>query len=152
MIENIEQQLARDEGRDLKPYQDTKKLWSIGIGHCFETDVFARIPAQFQQGITDEQCDALFLADLNHVLSLLNVYVPWWSTLDGTRGPRSGVLINMGFNLGVRGLSKFNDFLGFYRRRQFQQAADDLKTTKVYSELPERYGRLSQQIISGQWV
>lgn len=150
---NIEQQLVRDEGRELRPYPDSiKKLWTAGVGHCFQTTNYADIPAAFKPEMTDAQCDALFAADLMHVRQLFDVYVPWWKDLDGIDGPRSNVLVNMAFNMGVPGVAKFHQFLDLMKQRQWQRAADDLATTQVFKQLPERYGRLKKQITSGEWV
>ena len=146
-ISNIEEQLARDEGKSLTPYKDTKGLWTIGIGHLLG----AAIPPQFAAGITDAQCDQLFSADLHHVWDLLDTYVPWWTNLDGAQGPRCGVLVNMGFNLGVVGLSHFTQFLALMRAKNWTGATDDLRTTLVYKQLHNRYERLAVQIESGVW-
>lgn len=153
MITGIEEQLARDEGRKLEPYLDTAGWWSIGIGHNLGTKSIDEMPPQFKDGITDAMCDQLFSADLHHTWDLLDAYCGWWTTLPGgTNGPYSGVLVNMGFNLGVPGLASFTQFLALMRARDWDGAANDLEMTKVYKQLPERYGRLRQQIITGQWV
>lgn len=147
MISTIQEQLARDEGRRRLPYKDTDGHWTIGCGHYLG----ATIPPQFANGITETQIDKLFDADLHHVWDLLDVYLPWWSSLDQTSGPRSNVLVNMGFNLGVVGLSHFTTFLNFMRARNWESAAEDLRLTKVYSQLPARYERLCQQVVDGTW-
>jgi lysozyme len=147
MISNIEDQLRRDEGWELTPYKDTAGFWSIGCGHYLGNAV----PPAFENGISEAQCEMLYTADLHHVWDLLDCYAGWWSNLDGAQGPRSNVLVNMGFNLGVPGLMQFTTFLGFMRARDWVSAAANLAQTKVYSQLPERYGRLRQQITSGQW-
>lgn len=156
MIHNIREQLERDEGCSLTPYKDTEGWWTIGIGHNLQTKFKAHIPAQFLPSITQNQCDALFKADETHVIHLLNIYIPWWGELDDPDspiiGPRSGVLVNMGFNLGVPGLAQFHTFLGYMKAKEWHKAADDLKGTLVYRQLPNRYGRLYSQIISGNWV
>ncbi len=146
-ITDIASQLARDEGRELKPYKDTKGLWTIGIGHLLG----AQIPPQFVAGITDAQCDDLFSADLHHVYDLMDVYIPWWLSIDGLQGARTGAMLNMAFNLGVMGLSHFTQFLGYMRAKDWVNAAEDLETTAVYKQLPARYGRLREQILSGEW-
>jgi lysozyme len=145
---DIEEQLARDEGKVLHPYKDTKGYWTIGIGHLLG----ANIPQQFANGIDESTCDSLFAADLHHVWDLLDIYIPWWSTIDGQSGPRGNVLVNMGFNLGVQGLSEFHGFLGLMKAHNWAAAAADLANTAVFKQLPERYGRLQRQILIGEWV
>ena len=145
---NIEQQLTRDEGRYLTAYQgerDKPGTWTIGIGHKLGES----IPPGWVHGISDLQCDALFAADLMHVRQLLDVYCPWWSSLDGIDGPRSNVLVNAGFNLGVAGLATFHRFLHYMEMREWDNAAVDLRMTLVFKQLPARYGRLQTQILTG---
>lgn len=152
MISNIRDQLARDEGRRLQPYQDDEGWWTIGIGHNLGTKDWNELPPHFQDGITDEECDTLFNADLAHACHLLDVYVPWWDQLDGQTGARSGVLINMAFNMGPAKLATFHTFLRLMKARDWNGAADDLRNhTLVYKQLPVRYERLARQIETGEW-
>lgn len=151
MITDLKTQLERDEGRRNVPYQDSMGWWTIGIGHYLGTKDYNAIPPQFQRQIDDFTIDALFSVDLHHIYDLMDIDVPWWSQCDGQDGPRSGVLLNMAFNLGVHGLASFTTFLGLMKIKDWASAAADLAQTAVYHELPERYGRLRQQILSGQW-
>jgi lysozyme len=147
MISNIQDQLERDEGKLLMPYRDTRGFWTIGIGHLLG----AELPQAFEQGISEQQCQDLFAADLHHVYDLMDVYLgPWWQ-LDGINGPRSGVLLNLAFNLGTAGLSHFHEFLGFMRAKDWEGAAADLEKTPWYHQVGERAPRLCRQIREGAW-
>lgn len=146
----IREQLALDEGREHEIYPDSQGWQTIGIGHNLQTKDRAKIPAQFANGLTDAQINALFEADLAHVVALLAVYIPWWA-VDGEYGPRAGVLLNMSFNMGVAGLAKFHGFLAFMQGGHWQAAANDLRTTAVFRQLPARYERLARQTESGIW-
>lgn len=145
---NIQEQLERDEGREKRPYQDQFGWWTGGIGHNFQTKLLSEVPSQFTPEMSDAQIDGLFQADLNHVNHLLDVYFPWHTTKPDFV---IGVLQNMGFNLGVPKLSHFNTFLQYVRDGQFDQAAEDLRHTAVFAELPERYERLAKQLETGEW-
>lgn len=143
LIASLDDQLFRDEGRKLMPYQDSiRKLWSIGVGHLLGPI----LPPVFAHGITDPECDALYGADRTHEDRLLDVYIPWWRTIDAIRRE---VIQNAGFNLGVPKLCTFHQFLGYMRAQSWQAAAADLATTEVFHELPDRYGRLRVQILTG---
>jgi len=144
MTDPIAEEIGKDEGDKLLPYRDTRGLWTIGKGHLLGNS----IPPQFVNGITQAQDDALFAADMQHVKSLLNIYIPWWP-VDGEDGPRAGALIDMAFNLGVAGLSHFSEFLCLMRAKKWAEAAADLKKTLVFQQLPDRYGRLAIQIETG---
>lgn len=146
-VYDIRSQLVADEGRLLRAARDPKypTLWNIGIGHCLGDHV----PLRFVNGITDQECEAIYSADMNHVVHLLDVYESWWRTLASPA--RTGVLLNAGFNLGVPGLSHFDTFLGLVRAQRWQDAADDLRTTHAYQQLHNRYERLAVQISTGTW-
>ena len=150
--------IAIDEGRRLLPYRDNLGVLTAGIGFNLERgDARTALRACganpdniFAGGsLTDAQCDALFAADLMHVRQLLDVYCPWWSSLDGIDGPRSNVLVNAGFNLGVAGLATFHRFLHYMEMGEWDNAAVDLRMTLVFKQLPARYGRLQTQILTG---
>lgn len=178
-IMNIEQQLERDEGCELAPYPDPRSAlgvacakaglrvteyakienwqkisgmpWTGGVGHSFGVAWYDEIPQQFRPVMTVDQKDGLFAADLHHVYDLMDLYIPWWAALDGNLGPRSGMLLNAAFNLGVKGLAQFHGFLALMRAKDWNGAAADLRTTAAFHQLPQRYERLAQQITSGVW-
>lgn len=144
MITNIEDQLIRDEGKSLVPYLDTTGKWTIGIGHLLGDQV----PPMYTDGISDSLCDQLFQVDLKNVNNLLSVHLPWVNQLSPAV---LGVLQNMGFNLGVTGLLSFHEFLGYVQSQWWQKATSDLRTTKVYKQLHNRYERLARQLETGIW-
>lgn len=147
MIANIRDQLSRDEGSSLEAYFDTEGWATVGIGHWLGVKSLSEVPANLLL-ISQAEELALFNADLAHVNSLLSVYFPWWDQLSTAR---AGVLQNMGFNLGVQGLIPFKAFMAWMKARNWSAAASDLLTTKVAKQLPERYHRLHQQILTGHW-
>lgn len=53
--------LVAREGRKLRAYQDTKKIWTIGIGHTSAAGPPVVTPGLT---ITAEECDALFAHDI----------------------------------------------------------------------------------------
>lgn len=147
---DIREQLERDEGNRLVMYSDSFGWMSNGIGHNFGTKDPNQVPENMRV-ISENQRDALFDADLHHTWDLLDIYIPWWAALDGNNGPRSNVIVNGAFNLGIAGLAMFHGFLGFMKNHLWAQAATDLRATLVYRQLPARYERLCQQIITGIW-
>ena len=53
------------------------------------------------------------------------------------------VLTDMAFNLGSSGLARFNRFLSLVRSGRYQDAADDLLTTKYARQVPNRVNELA---------
>lgn len=72
--------------------------------------------------------------------------LPWMATLSE---PRQRALCNMSYNLGVAGLLKFTQFLGFMQSGQFDQAADDLEATPWFRQIGQRGIRIVATIRTG---
>lgn len=72
--------------------------------------------------------------------------IPWVLDLPE---PQQRALADMAFNIGVTGLLKFNEFLGFMKARNFEWAADDLATTLWFRQVPNRARRI-QALIRGE--
>jgi lysozyme len=96
----------RHEALRLKPYKDSRGIWTIGIGHNMQAD-----PAEFDhlmQGITEPQARALFAHDIANIEHQLDLYLPWWRTLNQVR---QDILAEMGFQLGITKMLKFKNTL-----------------------------------------
>lgn len=131
--------LARDEGFRPVLYDDaTGKPWTrdlsikgrltIGIGWCLETDPLLYDQALILLGMkADDKWESFLKLE------------PWVVTLSE---PVQRALANMAYQLGAKGLSKFNTFLGLLQTAQFGKAADDLKTTPWYKQSGERAERI----------
>lgn len=89
--------LARDEGKKLKAYKDTKGFWTIGIGHLLGTE--ARMTE-----ITDDECRALFEFDIQASIDIIHKLFPRteWFGWNNHENVRMRALVNMAFNRGER--------------------------------------------------
>jgi len=70
--------------------------------------------------------------------NLLSAF-PWMVSLSE---PRQRALCNMAYNMGVAGLGKFTQFLGFMRAGEFDKAADDLEDTPWFKQVGQRAVRI----------
>jgi lysozyme len=134
---NLLDQLKRDEGLRLKAYVDTVGKVTIGYGHNL-TD----------RGISEEEAHSMLVDDALDVQRELSKALPWTDTLDY---PRTAVLQNMAFNLGVAGLQKFSNFLTRLHDQQWQLAAEAMLNSVWAKQVGDRAQRLAQQIITGEW-
>ena len=103
--------LIRHEGCRDSPYIDSLGIQTIGIGHNLHKPLsHGAIMRIFQDDLADATNDCLhafpFFADLTEA--------------------RQAVLINMCFNLGLRGLQKFTKFLAAVERGDYDTAADEM--------------------------
>jgi lysozyme len=104
----LKARLPKEEGSSLFPYQDSKLVWSIGIGHNMEVDPsFADAVADLKANgksvvmnytITPEREDELLETDIEKAQADLLRVFPWTAQLDI---PRLSVFIDLTFNMGV---------------------------------------------------
>jgi lysozyme len=134
---DILEQLRRDEGVRLKPYKDTVGKTTIGVGRNLD-DV----------GISPVEADLMLQNDVQFGTVALEATFPWINTLDDAR---KGVLVNMAFNMGIRGLQQFHDFLGKMQAGEYHAAAGAMLDSKWAQQVGPRAVRLSIQIETGVW-
>lgn len=135
---DIYEQLQRDEGKRKFPYLDTVGKTTIGYGHNL-TD----------KGLTDAQIMQILEDDVAEVTGALALALPWF---DGLTEPRQGVIVNMAFNMGLRGLLAFEKTLGFVEAGDYEQAATEMLNSRWATQVGGRATRLAQQLQTGQWV
>lgn len=92
----LKAQLERDEGRRLVAYKDTNGNWTIGIGHLLGS-------SPRMSSITDAECDALFVADVEIAIKAIDRVFPE-ANLGGNFphliDARFRAAVNMAFNRG----------------------------------------------------
>lgn len=129
MIEDLKDDLIRDEGLRLKPYKDTVGKITIGVGRNLD-DV----------GISPLEANTLLENDINRTLSDLDDNAPWWRSLpeDAQRG-----IANMCFNMGWPRLSKFRKMLTALEENRFNDAAREALDSKWASQVGNRSERIA---------
>lgn len=117
---DLAQALALFEGKRLTSYQDSKGLWTIGIGHHDasvhegQTETEAQANAQFEQDRASHFKDVLSFA-------------PWAANLDKTR---QDALAELDFNMGGTTLRKFKRMLADMQAGNYEAAAEDYLRSK----------------------
>jgi lysozyme len=131
LIEELTEDLKRDEGRRDKPYRDTKGILTIGYGHNLEAE-----------GL----CEAALLAQLEYdiqtkAIAPLDRNLPWWREHpeDVQR-----VLANLMFNMGWGTLRQFKRTLKFIELGQYKAAAAALLESLYATQVGQRAERLAQ--------
>jgi lysozyme len=129
------EELERDEGCRLKPYEDSLGILTIGIGRNLR-DV----------GISKTEAYILLHNDIERATVNLDQYLPWWRTLDETR---QRVLMNMVFNLGIHRLLDFRRTLASIQGSNFEQAAKEMLDSAWAKQVGPRAIRLSERVRTG---
>lgn len=138
-----------DEGIKLKPYKDTRGIWSIGIGHNIKADpaMNAQLQHLLTSGITIDQARTIFLHDVKTAEIALDLHIPWWRTMDDVR---QDVFLNICFNVGCGELLTWHHFLAYSQQKQYTSAGKELAGTQPWmSQVKSRGARLSKQFSSG---
>ena len=128
-------QLVRDEGLRLFPYQDTRGKWTIGVGRNLTDD-----------GISQAEAVMLLANDIGAATRSLETALPWAMALDSTR---HAALVNMTFNMGIGGLCTFREFLMAMQQGNWTEARNQMLDSKWAEEVGTRAQRLAIQIETG---
>lgn len=140
MIQNLTDQLRRDEGEKLHAYQDHLGFWTIGVGRL--------IDKRKGGGISKEESAYLLANDIRNKTGEVIMALPWSAHIDPVR---FGVLQNMAFQMGTDGLVGFRNTLRFIEGGDYERAATNMKQSKWHGQTPERAGRMMKQLITGEW-
>jgi len=135
---DIFEQLIRDEGYRKFPYVDTVGKVTIGVGWNLTDD-----------GMSDAEIEAHLTAKVAEVTADLKSRLPWFHALDPVR---QGVLVNLGFNVGLADLEEFEKMLHAFAQGNFDNAAAEMLDSKWAKQVGARAQRLAQQVRTGIWT
>jgi lysozyme len=138
IIDELSTQLKGDESVRLKPYRDSVGKLTIGVGRNLD-DV----------GISQGEAEQMLWNDINMVVKMLTVHLPWVTQLSEAR---LGVLCNMCFNLGLERLQGFPRMLDRLKSGDFEGAATEMENSKWAKQVGARAQRLIVQMRTDQWV
>ena len=134
----LEDQLIDHEGLELKPYQCTADKLTIGVGRNIE-----------DRGITEDEARYLLKNDIKIVEDELLEKKPVVAGLDSVR---QRVLVDMGFNLGIPTLLKFQNMWAAIEEEDFETAAEEAMDSRWAKQVGRRAERLCQAMATGEWV
>lgn len=130
-----------EEGLRLNRYLDTTNNWTIGIGHKMTADELKN-NITF---ITREQAYSLLERDLDIAKENAKKIFPQYDTY-----PENVklALLDMAFNLGYSGLSKFITTIGLIKDRKFEEASVQAMKSLWARQVPNRAKRVCK-LLSG---
>lgn len=114
---------------------DTGKPWTYGYGFTHGVTPDSRINKQ----LADRKLEAEILQTDNALQQAL----PWYK--DATFVTRT-VLINMAFNMGVKGLLGFRNTLRFVSEKNYEQAASNMSQSLWARQVPVRATELIERM------
>lgn len=151
-MSEIVNRLKFHEGCVLFPYKDTRGYLTIGIGRCIDTNPFTddelKVIGDWKHGITREMAYMLCRNDIDRCISDLRKKVEFFDKLDNER---QYVLIDLCFNIGIKGLLKFKNMLSALGTGNWNKAVDELLNSKYASQVGKRAVRLANTIKNGRF-
>ena len=133
---------------NLYPYQDTKGIWTIGIGHNIEADavMMPELGSLMKTGISEEEAYNIFDNDVTHAEAELYRVYPWSQNLDDAR---RGVLVDMCFNMGINKLFQFHNTTNLIKAGLYREAVAHLQMTPWFEQVGRRAVNLCNILITG---
>ena len=133
--ERLIEELKRDEGVELKAYQDTEGIWTIGIGRNLQ-DV----------GVSMDEAEYMLANDIDVAVGELQRTFDWF---EGLSDARQRVCINMCFNLGLTRLLGFKKFLAAMAVGDWETAGVEMLDSKWSRLVGARSTRLKDLLLEG---
>lgn len=159
IIDSIVDRVIDHEGLEPKVYKDSKGIPTIGVGFNLNrtdsNDLLKSVganPSKIKSGkeaLNDKQIRKLLKYTLKEAKDDVNSLVKNFTSL-----PKSvqGVLIEMTFNLGLRGLSQFKKFLQYVEKKQWDKASKEMLNSYWSKQVGQRAVKLSNIIKSASKI
>jgi len=128
----IMEMIKQHEGVRLKPYKDTKGLWTVGVGHLIGDG--KSLPPEWDRQFTMEEVDKLFAQDFAEHKKWAEKSPGW----DKANPKGQGALIDLAFNMGGGWFKKFKNASSKLASGDFKGAADELIDSEWYKQVKGR--------------
>lgn len=134
---NVSELIRQHEGLSLKAYKCPADRWTIGYGRNVE-----------DKGISVTEAEYLLANDIRQAGEQLTRDYWWYSLLGEVR---QAAVIDLFYNLGPGGLSKFVKFLDAMGKGDWSNAANELRRSKWYGQVGRRAPRVVGMVETGEW-
>lgn len=124
--------IKKHEGVRNKPYQDTKGLWTVGVGHLIGDG--KTLPPEWNKTFTDQEIDSIFSLDYRHHKELA-MKAPGW---DKANEKGQAALIDLTFNMGFGWTNKFKKGVQALSVGDFKTAADEFIDSAWFKQVGGR--------------
>jgi lysozyme len=149
-MSNLIKQLKRHEGFRAKVYQCTAGADTIGYGYNLDANPLNlsnyEIYNMRKDGISKEIAETILKVHVAQIETDLKEQFAWFENLNEAR---QAVLINMAFNLGMKGLLSFKNTLAMVKTGDYAGAAKNMLKSKWAGQVKGRAVELSAQMRTG---
>ena len=122
-MNELKARIKQHEGCRLRPYEDSLGVLTVGYGRNLRDVPF-----------TEAEVELMFETDFERAKRAAQAFFIY-ELLDD---PRKGVLIELCFQLGPRGVSGFKNMLKAMERKDWHRAAEELLDSRYATQVPNR--------------
>lgn len=133
-IGKLKELIKKHEGFRQFVYSDSTGLPTIGYGRCLIT-----------RGVFQPEAEIMLQDDINYFIDKLSQY-PCFTKLNDVR---QMVLIDMCFNLGVKGLLQFSHLFLALENDDYVKASQEMLDSKWHTQVHGRAEELAQMMLTG---
>lgn len=134
-IDEVIESLREEEGWSATVYQCSEGRWTLGHGR--------NVDPNGGIGITREEGEFMLSNDVRRTIEELESAFPMFGDLDQ---PRTAVLIELCFQLGLPTLRKFTNMLAALWAGDNDRAADELLDSRYARQVPARANRYAERL------
>ena len=134
-LNELKKRVKIHEGFSAKPYKDTLGKMTVGYGHLCVEDFWDE-----NTEYTEAQLDRIFDTDFDKAIEGAARVCEGMDLPD----KKFGVFIEMAFQLGATGLSKFKKALAAAKDHEWQECHDQLLDSRWHKQTPNRAKQLAE--------
>ena len=151
-VTKVYEEIAADEGKILHCYMCSENHKTVGIGHkVLQNDPESNLPVHGayddvpeEEGITEERCYELFQGDVQSAVDGCEALYPNWAEIPQEM---RHILVNMCFQLGQTGLSRFKNMNAGVEQEAWGVVALEMMDSRWAQQTPERATRLRDRVL-----
>ena len=133
-LQDIVEDIKKHEGFRPKVYECTEGYDTIGYGFAIK-----------DLTMDEDVATLILMKKLHTLLQRIIVAFPWFKDVDETA---KKVVINMCYQLGIRGFSKFKKTIYYLETEQYEEASIEMLNSLWAKQTPNRAKELSEEIAS----
>ena len=131
-FKNILDDIKKHEGFEPKVYKCTEGYDTIGYGFAIKDLI-----------IDKDVADLILMKKLHKMLERITVAFPWFANIDNEA---KAVVVNMCYQLGIRGFSKFKKTIYLLETEQYEEASVEMLDSLWAKQTPNRAKELSEKL------
>ena len=139
---NLKERIKSNEGFSSKPYKDQLGYLTIGYGHL----ILSNEKILLKKQIHKKELEEIFEKDFNKALSKFNNTFKSFTLNE----KESDLLIEMIFQLGIKGCLKFKNLIKNIRKKNKHLVCFDMMDSLWYKQTPNRVKTLIKTFLNNE--